>query len=99
MSVPVWGLNTDIKVSTLESSTLARFAEMLSCVSACELAVAPISSSSVTGRSSGSIHISVDTCTSVSYVAVRFQLCLIDGELPLAQDVYVSLKKKAPTGI
>ena len=59
---------------------------------ACELAVAPISSSSVTGSVHTSLH------TSVRRVAVRshISLCLIDGKPPLAQDRACSTEKEAP---
>ena len=72
------------------------FAAMSSRAPACELAVAPISSSSVTGWSSGSVHTSLHTSMRRVAVRSRMSLCLIDGKPPLAQDRACSTEKGAP---
>ena len=92
-----WGLNTLISKYVLSKvPPQTPFAAISSRAPACELAVAPISSSSVTGWSSGSVHTSLHT--SVRRVAVRscISLCLIDGKPPLAQDRACSTEKEAP---
>ena len=72
------------------------FATISSHAPSCVLAVAPVRPSSVTGCSTGSMRISLQTSVRGVAVRSRISLCLMDGKPPLAHDSACSTEKLLP---